>query len=53
VQHVYVDGEQVVRDGRMVRIDELELLREVARAGGRIMERLGSRKLTKLRWPVE
>jgi 5-methylthioadenosine/S-adenosylhomocysteine deaminase len=53
VQHVYVDGEQVVRDGRMVRIDERELLREVARAGGRIMERLGSRKLTKLRWPVE
>jgi 5-methylthioadenosine/S-adenosylhomocysteine deaminase len=53
VKHVYVAGEQVVRDGRAVRIDYAALLREVGRAGERITTRLGSRKLTKLAWPVE
>ena len=53
VKHVYIGGEQVVRDGRAVRIDEEALLREVARAGERITRRLGSKRLTKLRWPVE
>jgi 5-methylthioadenosine/S-adenosylhomocysteine deaminase len=52
-KHVYVGGEQVVRDGRLVRIDEPELLREVGKAAERITSRLGSRKLTKLQWPVE
>ena len=52
-KHVYVGGEQVVRDGRLVRIDETDLLREVAKAAERITGRLGSRKLTKLQWPVE
>ena len=53
VKHVYVGGEQVVRDGRMVNVDETDLMREVVKAGERITSRLGSRKLTKLRWPVE
>jgi cytosine/adenosine deaminase-related metal-dependent hydrolase len=52
-KHVYVQGEQVVRDGRLVRIDEPELLREVGKAAERITSRLGARKLTKLQWPVE
>jgi 5-methylthioadenosine/S-adenosylhomocysteine deaminase len=53
VKHVYIAGEQVVRDGHVVRINESELLREVTKAGERITGRLGSKKLTKLRWPVE
>ena len=53
VKDVYIGGEQVVRDGRTVHIDEAALMREVARAGERITSRLGSTKLTKLRWPVE
>ena len=53
VRHVYVGGEQVVRDGHAVCIDEGALLREVARAGERITGRLGTRKLTTLAWPVE
>jgi 5-methylthioadenosine/S-adenosylhomocysteine deaminase len=52
-KHVFVGGEHVVRDGRMVRIDETELLREVAKAAERITSRLGARKLTKLQWPIE
>jgi len=53
VKDVYIGGEQVVREGRVVRIDETALLHEVAAAGERIIGRLGSRKLTKLQWPVE
>jgi 5-methylthioadenosine/S-adenosylhomocysteine deaminase len=52
-KHVYVGGEQVVRDGRMVLLDETELMGEVAKAGERITTRLGPGKLTKLQWPVE
>lgn len=52
-KHVYVGGEQVVRDGRLVRIDETDLFHQVAKAAERITGRLGSRKLTKLQWPVE
>jgi cytosine/adenosine deaminase-related metal-dependent hydrolase len=52
-KHVYVGGEQVLRDGRVVNIDEGDLMREVVQAGERITRRLGSRTLTKLRWPVE
>jgi 5-methylthioadenosine/S-adenosylhomocysteine deaminase len=52
-KHVYVGGQQVLRDGRVVNVDEGDLLREVVKAGERITRRLGSRTLTKLRWPVE
>ena len=45
--------QQVVRDGRLVRVNEADLLREVLKAGERITGRLGSKKLTKLQWPVE
>ena len=53
VKHVFVGGEQVVRDGRLTRIDYEELLGEVAKACQRITGRLDMKKLTKLRWPVE
>ncbi len=53
VKHVFVGGEQVVRDGRLTRVDYDALLLEVASACERITGRLDMKKLTKLRWPVE
>jgi 5-methylthioadenosine/S-adenosylhomocysteine deaminase len=53
VKHVFIGGEQVVRDGRLVRIDQEELIREIAKAGKRITGRLDMKKMMKLRWPVE
>jgi 5-methylthioadenosine/S-adenosylhomocysteine deaminase len=53
VKHVFVGGEQVVRDGRLARIDQDEIMREVAKAGERITGRLNMKKVMKLRWPVE
>lgn len=53
VKHVFVGGEQVVRDGRLVRIDQDEVMREVVKAGERITGRLNMKKVMKLQWPVE
>ena len=53
VKHVFVGGEQVVRDGRLTRIDEREIIREVAKAGTRITGRLKMDRVMKLLWPVE
>jgi len=53
VKHVFVDGEQVVRDGRLTRVDEDALYREVARAAERVTGRLDLSRMMKLRWPVE
>jgi 5-methylthioadenosine/S-adenosylhomocysteine deaminase len=53
VKHVFVGGEQVVRDGRLTRIDEREVMREVANAGSRITSRLDMSKVMKLMWPVQ
>lgn len=53
VKHVFIAGEQVVRDGRLVRVDQDEWMREVAKAAGRISGRLDMKKMLKLRWPVE
>ena len=52
VKHVFVAGEQVVRDGRLTRIDEQALMREVARAATRVTGRLDMKKMLKLKWPV-
>ncbi|MND04992.1 hypothetical protein D3C83_255350 [compost metagenome] len=52
MKHVFVAGEQVVRDGRLTRIDEQAVMREVAKAGARITSRLDMKKVNKLRWPV-
>jgi 5-methylthioadenosine/S-adenosylhomocysteine deaminase len=53
VKHVFVGGEQVVRDGRLTRIDQDAAMREAVKAGGRITGRLDMGKVLKLRWPVE
>ena len=53
VKHVFVGGEQVVLDGRLTRIDEREIMREVAKAGTRITGRLKMDRVMKLLWPVE
>lgn len=52
VKHVFVGGEQVVCDGRLTRIDEREVMREVVKAGSRITGRLDMSKVMKLLWPV-
>jgi 5-methylthioadenosine/S-adenosylhomocysteine deaminase len=53
VKHVFVGGEQVVRDWRLIRIDQDALLREVEKSAMRIAGRLDMKKMLKLRWPVE
>jgi cytosine/adenosine deaminase-related metal-dependent hydrolase len=53
VRHVFVSGEQVVRDGRLMRIDQDALLQEVEKSAARIAGRLDMKKMLKLRWPVE
>jgi 5-methylthioadenosine/S-adenosylhomocysteine deaminase len=52
VKHVFVGGEQVVRDGHLTRVDEGAIMREVVKAGSRITGRLDMKKVMKLRWPV-
>jgi cytosine/adenosine deaminase-related metal-dependent hydrolase len=52
VKHVFVAGEQVLRDGRLTRVDERAVMREVAKAGSRITSKLDMCKVMKLRWPV-
>lgn len=53
VKHVFVGGDQAVRDGRLAHIDEDEVMREVLKAGARITGRMNMKKVMKLRWPVE
>jgi 5-methylthioadenosine/S-adenosylhomocysteine deaminase len=53
VRDVFVGGEQVVRAGRLTRIDHDALLREVEASAARIAARLDMKKMLKLRWPVE
>ena len=53
VKHVFVGGEQIVREGRLTRIDEGALLSEVEKSAMRIAGRLDMKKMLKLRWPVE
>ena len=53
VKHVFVGGEQVVLDGRLTRVDERAIMREVAKAGTRITGRLNMGKVMKLLWPVQ
>ncbi|HJQ64716.1 MAG TPA: hypothetical protein VJ834_17845, partial [Burkholderiales bacterium] len=52
-KHVFVHGEQVLRDGHLVKVSEEDILREVVAASERIRGRLNMRNITKLRWPVE
>jgi 5-methylthioadenosine/S-adenosylhomocysteine deaminase len=52
VTDVFVAGERVVREGRLTRLDEREILRRVAAAMEGITRRLDTTKLVKMRWPV-
>jgi 5-methylthioadenosine/S-adenosylhomocysteine deaminase len=52
VSDVFVAGERVVRDGRLTRVDDAQILERVGRAAARIGERLGAGRLSSLRWPV-
>ena len=52
VRHVFVAGEQVVRDGRLTRIDEAELYRQIPQAVARFSKRLRMDEMVQLRWPV-
>lgn len=53
VKHVFVAGEQVVRDGRLTRIDQDVIMQEVGKTAARIAGRLDMKKINKLQWPVE
>jgi len=53
VKHVFVAGEQVVRDGRLTKIDQDQVMREVSETAERIAGRLDMKKIVKLQWPVE
>ncbi len=53
VKHVFVAGEQVVRDGRLTKIDQDEVMRQVGRTAETIAGRLDMKKIVKLQWPVE
>lgn len=52
VRDVFVAGEQVVRDGRLTRIDEADVYREIPRAVARFGQRLRIDEMVQLRWPV-
>ena len=52
VRHVFVAGEQVVRDGRLTRIDEEALYREIPEAVSRFSKRLKMDQIVQLKWPV-
>lgn len=53
VKHVFVAGDQVVRDGKLTKIDEADVMREVAKTAERIAGRLDMKRIVKLQWPVE
>ena len=48
----FVAGEQVVKDGRLTRVDEETIYREIPRAVARFSARLDMGKIVTLRWPV-
>lgn len=50
---VFVGGEPVVRDGRLVRLDEDEIFRQVEETAQRIAGRVDLKRIVKLLWPVE
>ena len=52
VRHVFVAGEQVVRDGHLTKLDEAELYRQIPLAVARFSKRLPMEKIVQLRWPV-
>ena len=53
IAHVFVRGDQVVRDGHLVHMDEAEILADVRATAERIAGRIDMKKIVKLKWPVE
>lgn len=53
VKHVFVAGDQVVRDGRLTQVDQDQIMQEVGKTAERIAGRLNMKKIVKLQWPVE
>jgi cytosine/adenosine deaminase-related metal-dependent hydrolase len=52
VRDVFVAGEQVVAKGRLTRIDEQKLYREISVAVARFGKHLQFDRMVQLRWPV-
>jgi len=52
VKDVFIAGEQVLKDGELVKIDHHALMLEVQESAKRISSRLDMKKLNKLLWPV-
>ncbi len=53
VRHVFVAGEQVVKDGKLTRIDEAALYRAIPETVGRFSQKLKMNDIVQLRWPVQ
>ena len=53
VKDVFIAGEQVLKDGKLTRIDHDALMQQVGEAGQRIAARLDMKKLLKGLWPVQ
>ena len=53
IAHVFVGGDQVVRDGHLVHMDEAKILADVKATAERIAGRIDMSKIVKLQWPVE
>jgi len=52
VTDVWVAGDRVVENGHLSKVDEAEILAQVARTMGGIGKKLNIDKLVKLGWPV-
>jgi 5-methylthioadenosine/S-adenosylhomocysteine deaminase len=52
VRDVFVAGEQVVKSGRLTRVDEDAIYAEIPRAVSRFGKRLDMKKIVTLKWPV-
>ena len=52
IRHVFIAGEQVVKDGRCTRIDEGELYQQIPRTVARLSRHLRMKDIVQLRWPV-
>ncbi len=53
VKDVFIAGEQVLKDGKLTRIDYDALMQQVGEAGQRIAARLDMKKLLKGLWPIQ
>ena len=52
VRDVFVAGEQVVKGGRLTKIDEMALYREIPETVARFSKRLKMDEIVTLKWPV-